>query len=174
MQRINLTAVGTYGADYLSRAGIAYAGPRRQHDRRRRLSDRVHRCKRQAVQQRKPLHPAFPTKTKSHRCARLLVAQQCTTKSNSSRPIRLTAMPFGDRDKLSFNPDGSLDLYIQRDTPTQDKEAKLATGSEERSVHDEYAFCIGRSPRFSGRKLDAIAGSEAGAITDGTESALGQ
>ncbi|PAL25045.1 DUF1254 domain-containing protein [Sphingopyxis sp. GW247-27LB] len=30
---------------------------------------------------------------------------------------------IGDRDKLAFNPDGSLDLYIQKDNPGADKEA---------------------------------------------------
>ena len=30
---------------------------------------------------------------------------------------------IGDRDKLSFNSDGSLDLYIQRETPGKDKES---------------------------------------------------
>jgi hypothetical protein len=30
---------------------------------------------------------------------------------------------IGDRDKLAFNPDGSLDLYIQRETPGKDKES---------------------------------------------------
>ena len=30
---------------------------------------------------------------------------------------------IGDRDKLALSPDGSLDLYIQRDPPGQDKEA---------------------------------------------------
>jgi hypothetical protein len=32
-------------------------------------------------------------------------------------------LAFGDRDKLAFNNDGSLALYIQRDSPGKDKES---------------------------------------------------
>ena len=30
---------------------------------------------------------------------------------------------IGNRDKLAFNPDGSLDLFIQRESPGKDKES---------------------------------------------------
>ena len=30
---------------------------------------------------------------------------------------------IGDRDRLNLNPDGSLDIYLQRDNPGKDKES---------------------------------------------------
>ena len=38
-----------------------------------------------------------------------------------ANPINRYAI--GDRDKLKFNPDGSLDIYIQHDSPGKDKES---------------------------------------------------
>jgi hypothetical protein len=38
-------------------------------------------------------------------------------------PNPIDRFAIGDRDKLAFNPDGSLDLYVQTDSPGKDKEA---------------------------------------------------
>ena len=39
----------------------------------------------------------------------------------AANPINRYAI--GDRDKLQFNQDGSLDIYVQRDSPGADKES---------------------------------------------------
>lgn len=38
-------------------------------------------------------------------------------------PNVLNRFAIGDRDKLTFNPDGSLDIYLQADSPGKDKES---------------------------------------------------
>jgi len=39
----------------------------------------------------------------------------------TANPINRYAI--GDRDKLTLNPDGSLDIYVRRDTPEAEKES---------------------------------------------------
>ena len=113
--RTSLTAVGTYGTDYLSRAGVAYAGlgantiedavyPTALLDAEGRpfSSDRrytLHFDKAQLP----PVHGFWSLTLYNER--QLFAAN----------PIERYAI--GDRDKLAFNPDGSLDLHIQREAP---------------------------------------------------------
>jgi hypothetical protein len=45
-------------------------------------------------------------------------------------PNPLNRFALGDRDPLRFNPDGSLDIYLQRDNPGPDKEANWLPAPE--------------------------------------------
>ncbi len=119
--RTNLTAIGTYGADYLHRAGVAYAGlganviedavyPTAFADADGKPFDSAKRYVLHFGQDQIPPVRAFWSLTMYDE--RQLFA---------ANPIGRYAI--GDRDKLSFNPDGSLELYIQRESPGKDKES---------------------------------------------------
>ncbi|CAH1692725.1 conserved exported hypothetical protein [Hyphomicrobiales bacterium] len=119
--RTNMTAIGTYGTDYLHRAGVAYGGyganviedalyptAFADADGQPFSSDRryvLHFAKGQI-----PPVRAFWSLT-------MYDERQLFTEN----PINRYAI--GDRDKLTFNTDGSLDLYIQSESPGKDKEA---------------------------------------------------
>ena len=117
--RTNLTAIGTYGADYLSRAVIAYVGlgsntiedavyPTAVTDADGKPFVSDNRYMLHFNKDQVPPVRAFWSLTMYNE--RHLLA---------ANPIDRYAI--GDRDKLAFNPDGSLDLYIQRESPGQDK-----------------------------------------------------
>ncbi|MGF1569705.1 MAG: DUF1254 domain-containing protein [Nodosilinea sp.] len=119
--RTNLTAIGTYGTDYLHRAGVAYAGyganviedaiyPTVFTDAEGEplRSDRRYMLHFEADQI--PPVRAFWSLT-------MYDERQLFT----ANPIDRYAL--GDRDPLIFNPDGSLDLYIQRQSPGPEKVA---------------------------------------------------
>jgi hypothetical protein len=119
--RINLTAIGTYGTDYLHRAGVAYGG----------LGANV------------PEDAVYPTAFGDADGQPFSSNKRYVLHFSKDQipPVRgfwsltmyderqlFTDNPvdryaIGDRDKLTFNPDGSLDLYIQRDSPGADKES---------------------------------------------------
>jgi hypothetical protein len=119
--RINMTAVGTYGTDYRTRAAIAfgglganpiedamYPGAFADADGKPFASDKryvLHFTKEQL-----PPVRAFWSLT-------LYDERQYF----AANPINRFAI--GDRDKLTFNADGSLDLYIQRLSPGVEKES---------------------------------------------------
>lgn len=119
--RTNLVDIGTYGTDYLARAGVAYAGlgantvqdaiyptAITDADGAPFSSDRAYVL--HFDKDRIPPVRAFWSLT-MYNDKQLFAAN----------PINRYAI--GDRDALKFNADGSLDLYIQRDNPGPEKEA---------------------------------------------------
>jgi hypothetical protein len=119
--RTNLTAIGTYGADYLSRAGVAFAGlgantiedavyPSAVTDGEGKSFSSANRYTLHFSKDQLPPVRGFWSLTMYNE-KQLFAAN----------PIDRFAI--GDRDKLVFNPEGSLDLYIQRESPGKDRES---------------------------------------------------
>jgi len=119
--RTNLTAIGTYGTDYLHRAAVAYAGlganviedavyPTAFADAQGQPFDSERHYLLHFDKDQVPPARGFWSLT-------MYDQRQLFT----ANPIDRYAI--GDRDNLTFNPDGSLDLYIRRETPGKDKEA---------------------------------------------------
>lgn len=119
--RINVTAIGTYGTDYLHRAGVAYGGyganvvedalyPTAFADIDGKPFSSDKRYVLHFTRDQIPPVDAFWSLT-------MYDERQLFTENSINR------YAIGDRDKLAFNPDGSLDLYIQRESPGKDKES---------------------------------------------------
>lgn len=119
--RTNVTAIGTYGTDYLHRAGVAYGGyganpieealyPTAFADVDGQPFDSGKRYVLHFEKDQIPPVRAFWSLT-------MYDDRQLFT----ANPIDRYAI--GDRDKLAYNADGSLDLYIQSESPGKDKEA---------------------------------------------------
>ncbi len=115
-----IAKIGSYGEDYLLRAFIAYAGlgalppeeavyPSSFADKDGQPLTGAARYVLHFDKDRIPPAKAFWSLT-MYGADQFFVAN----------PINRYAI--GDRDKLVFNPDGSLDLYIQRESPGKDKE----------------------------------------------------
>ncbi|MDI9848879.1 DUF1254 domain-containing protein [Rhodoblastus sp. 17X3] len=119
--RTNVTAIGTYGTDYLHRAGVAYGGyganviedalyPTAFADADGQPFNSERRYVLHFSKDQIPPVRGFWSLT-------MYDDRQLFT----ANPIDRYAI--GDRDKLAFNADGSLDLYIQQESPGKDKEA---------------------------------------------------
>jgi hypothetical protein len=119
--RTNITAIGTYGTDYLHRAGVAYGGYGANV-----VEDAVYPTafadadgKPFSSDSRYLLHfdkDQIPP-VRGFWSLTMYNDRQIFARN----PINRYAI--GDRDKLAFNADGSLDLYIQRESPGKDKES---------------------------------------------------
>ena len=119
--RTNYTAVGTYGADYFARAGVAFAGLGANT-----IEDAVYPTaitdaagKPFSSDNRYILHfdKAQIPPVRGFWSLTMYNEKQAF----AANPIDRYAI--GDRDKLSFNADGTLDIYIQRDSPGKEKES---------------------------------------------------
>lgn len=117
----NLTAVGTYGTDYLHRAGVAYGGwganaaddaiyPSVATDQEGNALTSDRRYILHFAADSLPPARAFWSLT-------MYDERQLFTANELHR------YAIGDRDALTFNADGSLDLFIQRDSPGAEKES---------------------------------------------------
>lgn len=113
--------IGTYGTDYLRRAGVAYMGLGANviedslyftgfGDGNDQNLDSGKRYTLRFAKDRLPPVRAFWSLTVYNE--RQFFAEN-----------RLGRYALGDRDKLQFAPDGSLTLFIQRDSPGSDKES---------------------------------------------------
>jgi hypothetical protein len=117
--RTNLSTIGTYGTDYRARAVVAYAGlganpiedavyPTAFTDGDGKPFSSDHRYVLHFTREQLPPVRGFWSLT-------LYDERQLF----AANPLNRYAI--GDRDPLTFNADGSLDLYIQRDSPGKDK-----------------------------------------------------
>jgi hypothetical protein len=119
--RIALAGVGTYGANYLRRATVAHVGlganstedavyPSAYTDSEGRALDSAARYRVHFARNQIPPVRAFWSLTVYDE--RHLFAEN---------PINRYAI--GDRDSLSYNSDGSLDIYVQREFPEPEKQS---------------------------------------------------
>ena len=111
--RTNLSGIGTYGADYLHRAGVAFGGlganvpddavyPTAFADSEGRPFDSANCYVMNFTKEHLPPVRAFWSLT-------MYDNQQLFTENSIGR------YAIGDRDKLAFDSEGSLDLYIRRE-----------------------------------------------------------
>lgn len=119
--RISMTAIGTYGADYLRRAGVAFAGLGANV-----IEDAVYPMA-FADDQGKPFHSDKLYKIHFTKDQLPPVRAFWSLTMYDERQLfaanPLGRYAIGDRDNLKFNKDGSLDIYIQRTSPGKERES---------------------------------------------------
>lgn len=127
---VSTTQIGTYGVDYLMRAYIAFAGlgalPNDEAIYPSTFTDADGKPLSGADKYVLHFDKGQLPPAKAFWSLTMYGADQFFV----ANPINRYAI--GDRDKLTFNPDGSLDLYLQRDSPGEDKESNWLPAAEGR------------------------------------------
>jgi hypothetical protein len=118
--RTNLAAIGTYGADYLQRAGVAYAGLSFNLPQDAVYATAFVDADGQPFSGDKSYVLHFGKDQLPPVRGFWSLTAYTDKQRLAANPINRYAV--GDRDKLLFNEDGALDLYIQRASPGPDKE----------------------------------------------------
>lgn len=127
---VSTTQIGTYGVDYLMRAYIAFAGlgalPNDEAIYPSTFTDADGKPLSGADKYVLHFDKGQLPPAKAFWSLTMYGADQFFV----ANPINRYAI--GDRDKLSFNPDGSLDLYLQRESPGRNKESNWLPAAEGR------------------------------------------
>lgn len=119
--RTNLTAIGTYGTDYLGRAAVAYAGLGANTIEDAVYPTAVTDAEGQPFSSDKAYVLHFAKDQIPPVRAFWSLTMYNEEQFFAANPLNRYAI--GDRDALKYNPDGSLDIYIQRESPGKDKES---------------------------------------------------
>lgn len=117
--RTMTTSIGSYGVDYDQRAAVALIGLGANHP-----VDAIY-PRAAADKDGKPLDGAnrYVVHFKAGQLppVRAFWSLTAYNKESYTDPNAIDRYAIGDRDKLTFNTDGSLDLYLQADDPGADK-----------------------------------------------------
>lgn len=127
--KIHLNAIGTYGTDYLGRAGVAYAGLGANPIEDAIYPSGVVDADGQPFRSDQSYVMHFSKDNLPPVRAFWSLTMYDERQLFAENPIGRYAI--GDRDDLQFNEDGSLNIYIQREQPSADKVANwLPTPAE--------------------------------------------
>jgi hypothetical protein len=119
--RTNLTTIGTYGTDYLGRAAVAFAGLGANTVEDAVYPTAVTDADGQPFSSDKDYVLHFDKD--SIPPARAFWSLTMYNQEQFFAPNSQNRYAIGDRDPLKYNADGSLDIYIQRQSPGVDKES---------------------------------------------------
>lgn len=145
----NLTAIGTYGTDYLRRAGVAYAGLGANVVEDAIYPSAYTDSEGKPLQSDKRYVIHFPADQLPPVRGFWSLTMYDERQLFTANPIERFAI--GDRDNLKLNPDGSLDLYIQREAPEKDKQSNWLPAPASGTFSMNMRLYWPRSPALTGK-----------------------